>query len=375
MPLARKDGGQALAPRLLHGGEDAQLVVDHDVVIGGKAPLDGLQHILLLEGNEDSPVHPTPHAGALHLWRLENHLAVGEGDRGFQARATRPRGPSTTHKAVCKQVDLQEEGHPQQLRIVEVLQAIALQSAQIVRVPELRAQLLEDRPVTVASGATEFALQMAAEVGLHGVVVEERIVHVEQEHDLRRLIRHAPVPCRSPCASVRCTSRPQPQALSTWRTEARCQRPGVLRTRVQGVNIQSRRRRLLATMATGVLLGALVSCHYGSDYSLQTIDVPNSIVIADVDGDGTPDLLVATTADQGNAQNPGFANVILGNHSSPGTFHTGVHYATTGNNPSSMAVADLTRSGSLDLAIANLAAGEGFPFIHRARARGLPPAP
>jgi len=67
----------------------------------------------------------------------------------------------------------------------------------------------------------------------------------------------------------------------------------------------------------GVLLGALASCHYGSNYSLPTIDVPNSIAIADVDGDGTPDLLVATTADQGNPHNPGFANVILGNHGSP----------------------------------------------------------
>src|SRR5256885_8782343 len=27
---------------------------------------------------------------------------------------------------------------------------------------------------------------------------------------------------------------------------------------------------------------------------------------------------------------------VLGNHGSPGTFHTGVHYPTTGNNPSSM---------------------------------------
>ena len=132
------------------------------------------------------------------------------------------------------------------------------------------------------------------------------------------------------------------------------------------MNIQSRRRRLLAAVGLGLLLGALASCHYGSDYSFPTINVPNSIAIADVDGDGTPDLLVATTADQGNVQSPGFANVILGNHSSPGTFHTGVQYATTGNNPSSIAVADLTNSGSLDLVVANFAAGSVSVFMHGA---------
>jgi hypothetical protein len=132
------------------------------------------------------------------------------------------------------------------------------------------------------------------------------------------------------------------------------------------VNIQSRRRRLLAATGMGLLLGALASCHYGSDYTYPTFYVPNSIAIADVDGDGTPDLLVATTADQGYAQNPGFANVILGNHSSPGTFHTGVHYPTTGNDPSSIAVADLTNSGSLDLVVANFAAGSVSVFMHGA---------
>ena len=76
MPLAHKDGGQALAPHLLHGGEYAQLVVDHDVVIGGKAPLDGIQHLLLVQVNENSPVHRVPQAGALHLARLEDHVTV-----------------------------------------------------------------------------------------------------------------------------------------------------------------------------------------------------------------------------------------------------------------------------------------------------------
>jgi hypothetical protein len=132
------------------------------------------------------------------------------------------------------------------------------------------------------------------------------------------------------------------------------------------VKIDARRGRLLASVGLGVLLGALASCHYGSNYSLPTIDVPNAIAIADVDGDGTPDLLVATTADQGNRHNPGFANVILGNHGSPGTFHTGVHYPTTGNDASSIAVADLTGSGSQDLVISNFGTGSVSVFLHGA---------
>jgi hypothetical protein len=147
-----------------------------------------------------------------------------------------------------------------------------------------------------------------------------------------------------------------------------------IETFVSSVCTRSRRRRLLACAGVGVLLGALASCHYGSNYSLPTFDVPNAIAIADVDGDGTPDLLLATTADQGNAHNPGFANVILGNHGSPGTFHTGVTYPTTGNDPSSIAVADLTRSGSLDLVVANFGAGSVSVFMHGASPGTYQPA-
>jgi len=135
---------------------------------------------------------------------------------------------------------------------------------------------------------------------------------------------------------------------------------------VSSVCTRSRRRGLLAATGVAALLGTLASCHYGSNYSLPTIDVPNAIAIADVDGDGAPDLLVATTADQGNPHNPGFANVILGNHGSPGTFHTGVTYPTTGNDPSSLAVADLTGSGSQDLVIANFGSGSVSVFMHGA---------
>ncbi len=124
-------------------------------------------------------------------------------------------------------------------------------------------------------------------------------------------------------------------------------------------------------VAAGValVLGTLAGCYNDSSPNLPAIiPTPNSIVVADINGDGTPDLLVATTADQGAAQNPGYADVILNTPGSLGTFHQGVHYSTTGTNPSSIQALDLTGSGMLDLVIANFGSGSVSVFLHGASA-------
>jgi hypothetical protein len=108
---------------------------------------------------------------------------------------------------------------------------------------------------------------------------------------------------------------------------------------------------------TGVLatIGLLASCssNNNSGYYAVTTNVPNSVAIADVNADNVPDLLVATTLEQGTPDNPGFANVILNSASTPGTFAIGVQYPTTNMDPSSIAVGDLTNSGKLDMVVAN----------------------
>lgn len=127
----------------------------------------------------------------------------------------------------------------------------------------------------------------------------------------------------------------------------------------------------LKSAVAATLLVTLASCGgYGNDYfyGYPAFTVPNSIAVADVNADGTPDLLVATTLDQGVVNNPGFANVILGQHATPGTFQSGVQYQTTGANPSSIAVADLAGSGSFDVVIANYGSGSVTVFMHGATA-------
>ncbi|HYB66249.1 MAG TPA: VCBS repeat-containing protein, partial [Steroidobacteraceae bacterium] len=133
-----------------------------------------------------------------------------------------------------------------------------------------------------------------------------------------------------------------------------------------------RRLRLLAGAAT--LLLALESCGgYGNNCDWgcgppTPVNVPNSVAIADVNGDGVPDLVVATTADSGAFTNPGFANVILGNMASPGTFAKGVQYPITGTNPSGIVATDLTGSGHLDLVVSNSGSGSISVFMHGATA-------
>src|SRR5262245_29575987 len=67
--------------------------------------------------------------------------------------------------------------------ILRMLDPVALQGAEIVPIAQLGEQLLEDRPVTLAAGNSEFAIEVAFDVVLDAVVVEQRIVHVDQKND------------------------------------------------------------------------------------------------------------------------------------------------------------------------------------------------
>ena len=129
--------------------------------------------------------------------------------------------------------------------------------------------------------------------------------------------------------------------------------------------------RVLAVVGAVSLLSCLASCGHDDDFFVVlpapvsgSNYVPNSIAIKDVNGDGTPDLLVATTVDQGGPNSPGVAAVYLGNPASPGTYQPGASYPTTGSDPSGIAAVDLTGSGRTDLVISNFSSGNASIFMH-----------
>ncbi len=82
-----------------------------------------------------------------------------------------------------------------------------------------------------------------------------------------------------------------------------------------------------------------------------------SVAVADVNGDGKPDLLVANECASAQLSNNGVVGVLLGN--GDGTFQTAVTYDSGGNVAVSVAVADVNGDGKPDLLVAN------FGWLHR----------
>lgn len=76
-----------------------------------------------------------------------------------------------------------------------------------------------------------------------------------------------------------------------------------------------------------------------------------SVAVADVNGDGHPDLLVANECVTSSNCSNGGVGVLLGN--GDGTFQTAVSYSSGGQYATSVAVADVNGDGYLDLLVAN----------------------
>jgi FG-GAP-like repeat len=77
---------------------------------------------------------------------------------------------------------------------------------------------------------------------------------------------------------------------------------------------------------------------------------PSSVVIADVNGDGKPDLVVTNECADSSCTG-GAVSVLLGNGN--GTFNAAVSYNSGGLSASSVAIGDLNGDGKPDLAVAN----------------------
>ena len=106
------------------------------------------------------------------------------------------------------------------------------------------------------------------------------------------------------------------------------------------------------TGAVGVLLGNgdgtfQTAVTYSSDGTVFA----TSVAVADVNGDGKPDLLVTNTCASVDNCDNGSVAVLLGN--GDGTFQTAVPYDSGGQQPYSVAVADVNGDSKPDVVVAN----------------------
>lgn len=108
---------------------------------------------------------------------------------------------------------------------------------------------------------------------------------------------------------------------------------------------------------------------YNNQFTFAPYDTPNSVVIADMNGDGAPDLGVAFTHIDGTYPNAGFASVILQNNAARGTFQTSVDTAA-GFNPSTLAVGDLDGTSGPDLVVSNANSANVSILLQDATATG-----
>jgi hypothetical protein len=120
-----------------------------------------------------------------------------------------------------------------------------------------------------------------------------------------------------------------------------------------------------------VLLPALLVASCGDDTG-AIITVPNSVVVADLRGNGVLDVAIVSAQidETGLTTKPGLLGIILNTASSPGTFGGVTNYVSSNAPPSGLAVGDLTGTGSHDMVVANFNAGTLAVFMETSPTSG-----
>ena len=126
--------------------------------------------------------HRLQQARPLDLAGLEDYVPVGEEDDRSPLPEVLDHVERGGEEAVGERVVGEEERDLQEVHVVRALHPVPLEGAQVVRIAQLRTQDLEDLPVPLLPVGADLALQVPSEIEDDPIVVEERVVHVEEEH-------------------------------------------------------------------------------------------------------------------------------------------------------------------------------------------------
>src|SRR4029079_19201804 len=122
----------------------------------------------------------------LDLARLEYDIAIAQQNwqpdaaqmlKDFERAGIQPLGERILEQIRCEW---------RQACIAVVLNAKALQGTEIVDIAELGAKRFIDAPIAIAPLDTEFDFEPVREVFQEAIVVDKRVVDIDQEHDRGR---------------------------------------------------------------------------------------------------------------------------------------------------------------------------------------------
>ena len=183
LALARKHGGHALAPELLCRGEDAQLVVDEDVPLGRVPALEIVELELLVDVDEHVTLDRLANARTVNLPRLVDRVPVRDDDGRRRAAKVREHLDCIRVQAVGERVVEEVAGEVEQPRLGALPFPPLLRRTEVIAIAELDEAALLDRPVALACSAPYVEPKMLLEVVADPVVVEQRVVDVDEERN------------------------------------------------------------------------------------------------------------------------------------------------------------------------------------------------
>jgi hypothetical protein len=135
--------------------------------------------------DQHAPLDRREETRAPDLVRLKDHVPIRQDDRGAAAAQVPDHLERSRVEPVGEGVIDQERGQREEVGIARVLEAVALERSQVIGVAQLPAQILEQSPVALLPLRADLLVQELLEVLGDPVVVEERVVDVEEEDDAR----------------------------------------------------------------------------------------------------------------------------------------------------------------------------------------------
>ena len=168
-------------------------VVHEHIVRGRITLLDIDQLLLLVDIDEHAPLNRLEEPGSFDLVRLEDHIAIRQDNRRPHLAQVLEHVQRIWEKAAGKWISQEVRRDLHEVRVVRVLDPVALESAEVIGIAQLLPEVFEDRPVAFLPLFPERLREMVPQVSDNLIVVEQRVIDVKQEYDT--VIHHDFLPC------------------------------------------------------------------------------------------------------------------------------------------------------------------------------------